>query len=326
MFIFTEEGYFTINYLDDIGSAESEEKAWKSFHALQNLLVTVGLQEAANKACPPCTQMVFLGIEVNTITFTPRIPKEKLLKILDVLSKWEVKTVANKKQVQQLAGLLNFACRCIKSGRIYLSRILNFLRSLPSSGSRTIPEETLQDITWWREFAPQYNGVSLMLEDSWGLPDLLLSTDSCLTGGGGFTGQEFFHFEFDEEFKPVCTDINQMECVVLVVALKLWAKDFPRKKLVLQCDNAVTVQAINSGRSKNTVIQKCLRERHKITALTSCDVKTMHLVSSTNWIVDSLSRWHLHPKFKKRFEQDTSNLQLIERKLNKGLWDFIYRK
>ena len=63
----TQYGYFAINYLDDLGGAESPEKAEDAFNKLREILVKFGLQEACQKTVPPCMVMVFLGIQVNTI-------------------------------------------------------------------------------------------------------------------------------------------------------------------------------------------------------------------------------------------------------------------
>ena len=94
--------------------------------------------------------MVFLGIEVNVLLSMLSIPQEKLSEIMDVLDLWQDKQIATLKEVQKLAGLLNFACRCVRSGRVYLSRILNFLRYVNTVQNKTakIPKDTLLDIKW----------------------------------------------------------------------------------------------------------------------------------------------------------------------------------
>ena len=127
IYIYTKWGYFAINYLDDLGGADSEDRADMAFTMLRKLLKKFGLSEALNKCCSPTHIMVCLGIEVNSITLTMSIPGEKMQEILDILEEWGEKTTCSVKQLQSLAGLLNFAARCVHSGRVYLSRILNFL-------------------------------------------------------------------------------------------------------------------------------------------------------------------------------------------------------
>ena len=126
----------------------------------------------------------------------------------------------------------------MRSGRIYLSRILNFLRSFNDKNeTKAIPKATLQDVKWWIEFAPLYNGTTLMIENKWSEPDEFVCTDSSLTRGGGMTSDEFFHLRFPDKIKNLCSHINQLEAVVLVLAVAKWAPRFPRKKLLLKCNN-----------------------------------------------------------------------------------------
>ena len=102
-------------------------------------------------------------------------------------------------------------------------------------------------MSWWVEFTPKFNGTSLIFEPDWSQPDEVLSTDSCLSGGKGFAQGRFFHWEFPREITELNLNINQLECLTLVVAVKLWQKYFPRKRILLQCDNMTMVSVVNSG-------------------------------------------------------------------------------
>ena len=187
----------------------------------------------------------------------------------------------------------------MRSGIVYLSRILNFLRSMNGEKDKKVkvPLETLRDIQWWKEFAPIFNGTVLMLDNVWSEPDAHISSDSCLTGGGAFTDGFFFHFEFPDVILKKCNNINQLECVVLVIAVAKWASLFTRRKIQSNCDNQVTVQPINTVSSKDIVIQECLRYLHKVIAITSIDVRAVFIRGVNNRISDSLSRWHLSGVF-----------------------------
>ena len=146
-FIFFQDGFQAVNYIDDFGGAETADKAWNAFFQLVKIIAEIGMKEAEEKATPRSHIMVFLGLEVNTLDMTIKISGEKWCEIKTVLKKWMTMKVATKKQVQQLVGLLNFAAGCVKPGRIYFSRILNFLRSIKRSKAR-IPEEVKLDVQW----------------------------------------------------------------------------------------------------------------------------------------------------------------------------------
>ena len=64
VYIFANDYYFAINYLDDLGRTQEAEMAVEAYMRLKDILKKFGLKEAADKSCPPSHCMVFLGIEV----------------------------------------------------------------------------------------------------------------------------------------------------------------------------------------------------------------------------------------------------------------------
>ena len=141
-----------------------------------------GMSEASDKASTPSTVMVFLGLEVNAVDITMRIPDEKLLEILSLLKQWYCMKGATKKQTQSLVGLLNFAAGCIKPGKIYFSRILNFLQSFGDEKYRAIPVEVRQAVCWWLQCATNFNGTSLIMNAWWETGGQSVHTNACLDG------------------------------------------------------------------------------------------------------------------------------------------------
>ena len=268
--------------------------------------------------------MVFLGIEVNSILFTLRIPEDKMQEILNILEAWTNKQFCTIKELQSLAGLLNFATRCVRSGRVYLARILNFLWELSAKGLHKIPRETLKDVQWWKDFFPMYNGVSMMLNNEWNEPDETLASDRCLTGGGMYIRNQYLHFEFPPKVLHICKHINQLECVTLVLAVAKWAHLFTCQKIQLFCDNQVTVACINSGFSHNEVLQSCLRYLHRIMAIESFDLRAVFLSSSQNIATDCLSRWHLHESHRLEFHKFVSNRKMTEVRVEPTDFDFLF--
>ena len=323
VFIHAKSGFFVINYLDDLGGAEDADTADQAFDNLRSILRSIGLQEAVNKTVFPCTLMVFLGIEVNTINLTLTIPQDKWSEIQQVLSSWQDRTSATKKQVQKLAGILNFACRCVRSGRIYLSGVLNFLRSFGTSNQMKVSHEVYEDVRWWREFAPTFNGISLMLDPWWSQPDEILSSDSCLTGGGAISNNEYIHWLYPKKLADLKLNINVLECLMVVVAVKKLGQPLARKKLLLQCDNRNSVLAINSGCSRDLLLQKCLRELHKTTAHLHCDVRAVYIHTDQNRVSDSLSRWYKDSSYRKIFWESVENKEVTRVRVTEADWEFI---
>ena len=110
---------------------------------------------------------------------------DRLKEILALLCQWEGKCMATRKEVQSLLGKLVFIASCVRSGRLFISRMLNFLRSMPDEQFVALPVDFYKDVYWWRVFAPIYKGVSVLYLEDWDNLDGVAASDACLTGCGG---------------------------------------------------------------------------------------------------------------------------------------------
>jgi hypothetical protein len=54
--------------------------------------------------------------------------------------------------------------------------------------------------------------------------------------------------------------INCLQLLVVIVAVKIWGKKLKGKKLFIFCDNEDSVTVVNSGSTKDSFMQNCLRE------------------------------------------------------------------
>ena len=55
-------------------------------------------------------------------------------------------------------------------------------------------------------------------------------------------------------------DMNILELLTIMVALKLWGTALRGQRVIISCDNEDSVFALNSGRSRTPGMQLCLRE------------------------------------------------------------------
>ena len=94
---------------------------------------------------------------------------------------------------------------------------------------------------------------------------------------------------------------------------------------MVNCDNAVTVNSVNSGCLRDLFIQNCLRELHIVLALHSCEVRANFIFGQNNRIADALSRWSLSTRFSEKFYTLTKNQVVTERTVNRELWKFCLK-
>ena len=113
---------------------------------------------------------------------------------------WLTKKSATKTKLQSLIGKLSFVSKCVHPGPLFLTQILDTLRSLRRSHHRIkLTAEFRKDLRWWLRFISVYNGVSLIPTQLWSAPDGVFSTDSCLTGCGGMSSDQYFHVIFPQD-------------------------------------------------------------------------------------------------------------------------------
>jgi len=155
--------------------------------------------------------------------------------------------------------------------------------------------EFRKDLHWWKGCLDVFNGVSLFPDSTWTDPDGLMSTDACLTGGGGWIDGEFFRFRFPESILQAGHHINTLELWVILIGVKIWANRLALKRVTVLCDNSASVFALNSGRTRDKAMLQILREIAYVCAGVNCQIKAVHLPGVNNRKADKLSRSHLNP-------------------------------
>ncbi|VDH93586.1 Hypothetical predicted protein [Mytilus galloprovincialis] len=299
-FIAKKHDISLINYLDDFAGAEISEKADISYTKLKWVLDSCGLEESVEKASSPSYRMSFLGVWFDTEKMTMEVTPDRLLEIFDLVSFWLNKDTASLKEVQSLIGKLNFIASCVRPGRIFISRILNFLREFKNEDCiLEVSVELKHDLLWWSEFLEIYNGVSLLNLQEWTEPDEYMASDACLVGCGGVSNGQFFHCVFPDFIVQQSLHINALELLSVIVCLKLWGQR--GRKICIQCDNMVSVQVINQGKSRSRFLQACLREICFICAIKECELRAIHIDGIENRLPDMLSRWSLSDSYSVQF-------------------------
>ena len=302
-FMYRKLGYELVNYIDDLAGAEVKDRARDAYNVLGELLLNCGLQESPEKSGAPSTRMIFLGVLLDTILMCMEVTPNRTIEILEILELWTDKTHATKKEVQSLVGKLVFISACVRSSRIFISRMLNFLREMPDLSSVLLPVEFYKDVKWWRFFAPLYKGVSLMYLEEFNEPDMVAASDACLTGCGGTCSQFYFHKQFPQEILSLNLSINALELLTICVCAKVWGRTWAGKQLVFFCDNESSVYLLNSGKARMPFMQQCLREISFQAATHDFQLRGRHIAGEENRIPDWLSRWHLNPAFPQKFYQ-----------------------
>ena len=184
--IVKQRGFDQVSYLDYMAAAEIWVKADDCFQCMRDTVRECWGRDAETKAVKPTYEMVFLGVLFDTQALTLQVSNERLQEAMELLGEWTARTHATRKQVQSIMGKLSFMAACVRPGRLFISRILDFLRGLPNTGKHELTNSVKKDLFWWRAFLPQYNGFSMMPMENWSLPGEVFASDACLEGCGAW--------------------------------------------------------------------------------------------------------------------------------------------
>ena len=116
-----------------------------------------------------------------------------------------------------------------------------------------------------------------------------LELDACLTGFGGRCGPFVYHLPIPRGFRN--WTIVHLEMVNILMALRLFAKLWSTKKILVQCDNQAVVTVLRSGKTRDAFLAASARNIWYLTALHDIDLQFTHIRGASNQLADILSRW-----------------------------------
>ena len=128
--------------------------------------------------------------------------------------------------------------------------------------------------------------------------------DACLTGCGAFNGSQYYATQFPIEIMNQQHAIAHLELLNVIVAVKVWARDWRGRKVRVHCDNTNACLAAQTGRSRDTFVQACVRELFLYKARFDIDVTLVHTPGRLLVRADALSRLHMGRKYRDRVRSD----------------------
>ena len=156
-----------VNYLDDFLTRSTKEECQWGLVTRINLLHYLGFNASWRKVVSLTQRIIFLGIELDSSTMSPRLPEDKFNRLIDLVNTFSLKASASKCQLQSLAESLNFACQVVHGGRTFLHHMIDYLNKLNPSSHR----------------CPLSTDFLLMQRDLWHLCRSMASSSSNILDG-----------------------------------------------------------------------------------------------------------------------------------------------
>lgn len=299
-----------IHYIDDfLFVAPSREIAEEFLRKALDLCKRLGIPMADDKTEGPVHCLTFLGIELDTIRMIARLNAERLEEIRRLTRDWLGKSQATQKELQSLAGLLTFAASVVRPGRHFVGGLFKLAAAMeaahvPRSHRWCVSAEIRDDIAWWRDFLPQWNGISLLYERQWlDAPRIEFFTDSCGTGYGAIYGNEWFAGTWSDEWLDAAwrksgLSMPFLELFTTVAAALTWGHKWAGKKITFRTDAEASMYAINGKTAKDAGMAHLLRMLARHACLHQYDFRAVHVAGVENGVADELSRFGDSPKFR----------------------------
>lgn len=289
--IMAKKGYKTIVcYLDDfLIIASTYDECFHALNVLLRLLRELGFHINYNKLEGPCQRLVFLGIVLDSASMTLSIPQSKIKEIKQCMNLFLASRKVNKRQIQSLAGKLNWITQCIYGGRFHMRRLLDSANKLRKPWHRTnVTKDMRQDILWWLNFMEVFNGTLAMVDCR--PVSFPVCIDACKIAGGAFHQGDFVYKQWDAQVAAL--PINYLEVLALEPAVERWAHLWTNKKVFIHCDNVTACILINKGTCKNQTVMAALRRIFWFSALYNFRIRAIYYPGDRNKLADGVSRLH----------------------------------
>lgn len=271
--------------------APTEDLCRRTLDKFLGLCKSLGIPIASEKTAGPSQILTFLGIELDTLRACAQLPDAKVIKCTDQINTMLSKKSVTLKELQQLLGLLNFACRAITPGRAFLRRTIDLTIGLRRAHHRRrLNLAARRDLELWLSFLSEFNGTWFFLEDQWTSNDTVhLYTDAAQgLGYGAVLGDQFFYGIWPAVWTRY--NIVILELYPIVAALQVWGSTLKRKCIMFHTDNEALVYIINKQTSKDPLTMTLVRQLVLASLQNIIHFKAVHIPGKLNVLSDALSR------------------------------------
>ena len=273
-----------------------------------------------------CTQLTFLGMLIDSVRQTVLIPRDKVLKALnliqEVLQKDSRKITV--KALQKFCGLLNFLCHCIVPGRAFTRRLYAHTagKTMKPHHHLKISQEMRLDLQAWEAFLKHpavFCQSFIDFSKLWEADEVQVFSDASRNfqlGMGGISEKSWLYTAWEQDFmtnnQP---SIAYLELYAVLATVLTWGYRYANDRIVLFCDNEAAVFMINNSTSncKNCMVLIHLLVLHSMVINTR--VFTRYIQSKANRRSDQLSRLKI-----KQFREENPDFDAEPTDLPKAIW------
>ena len=281
----------TVVYLDDwLIIALTYAECYRGLTVLLELLRELGFAISYSKVETPATSMVFLGINIDSLSMSISLPQEKVAELRELLITYVRKRHASKKQLQQLAGKLNWASQVVRGGRTFLRRILDSIGKLKEADHKVILSQAFHlDLNWWVTYMEIFHGK--IITECFDRPEVAMEIDSCSSASGVVFGDDWLFADWKADCHLAAgAHINHKEAFTVVLAARRWGHLWRGKMVTIYTDNQAAMHMLNKGTTGEDLMMSGLRELFWLSVVFDFRWQARYLKGQSNIFADTISR------------------------------------
>ena len=286
-----------IHYLDDVlflGPPNSGE-CRKSFLTALATCNELGVPVAVEKLEGPTTCVRFLGIELNSLSMSLKLPERQMASLKSGLASlvW-AKCVCDLHQLQSLIGHLVHACQVLPLGKAFLNHLFHLANSTHPGHTRRLNCLARADITWWQIMCDGWSGILFHQFLQLHQPAHHLFTDASGTWGCGVWSAPFwFNLQWSEG-NPLHSIVLK-ELFPVVLACAGWGRRWTVTYIPCHSDNVAAVSQVNRLHARDHLASHLLRCLALFMAKFDFSLRAVHIAGRLNTGADYLSRGRVQP-------------------------------
>lgn len=309
------------HYLDDFFFAgrSGTDECSTLMQNFTDICRELGVPLAVDKTVGPTTVLTFLGLEIDSIQRQVRIPADKIHSLKQKLLMVQSRKKVTLRELQSLAGSLNFCCRAIPVARAFIRRLYDVMAGVshPNHFIR-VTKAVKEDIDMWLVFLDLFNGYCNFADATWlSDSDLHLFTDSAGAKHGCAAYLEphwcYFTWPVCWHDKDIIRDITCLELIPIVLAFLTWSSKLSNMKIILHTDNQALVSVLNRKTCKSKRVMHFVRPFLLHAMLHNIQFKAVHIDGAKNDIADALSRqqWAKFRQLAPRADEDPAPIPAV---------------
>lgn len=299
-------GLRILTYIDDwLIIAESKEKVLQDTCRVLTHITSLGFRVNVSKSnFTPSQNVIFLGLELNSVSMRARLSQERVLSLMNCLSQFREGAKVQYRTCLRLQGLMASSIQVVPLGLLRMRAFMKWVLLLHFSPTRDLCRSVIVTracsaaLRHWKssDFYAQGTPLGTVMMRK------VVTTDASLTGWGATQEGRTVNGLWPSRLRSA--HINYLELMAVWKALNHFLPRLQGHHVLVRCDNTTAVAYINrQGGVRSSKLHALAYKLLVWSRRVFLSLRATHVPGLLNRGADLLSRgnpiygdWRLHPQ------------------------------